>query len=262
MSSDSTDGARASAIDQLESFGLSSYAAETFVTLVGLGHGTAKEVSEASAVPRTRVYDAVAELENRSLVDVEDSSPQTFRPVSVETTRRRFAEDSQRRIDRMTDALAELEPDHAGEIQQGVWTVRGEQAVTDRIVALVDDADVTVRYAAVDGTPSEAVIDSLQAAADRGVSVQPAGGSETARRQLGESFESVRTATPAETLAGERTGHIAMADGERILVSVLPSDRSRGPDVETAIWATGSTNSLVSVLQAAADGQFVAPPEE
>jgi sugar-specific transcriptional regulator TrmB len=55
MSADSPDDPRATAIHRLEQFGLSRYAARTFVALSTLGVGTARDVSRIAEVPRTRV---------------------------------------------------------------------------------------------------------------------------------------------------------------------------------------------------------------
>ncbi|GAB7019785.1 helix-turn-helix domain-containing protein [Halostagnicola bangensis] len=70
MSHDTSDEPRTLATKQLKAFGLSTYAARTFVALVGLGGGTTQNVSDASEVPRTRVYDAADELHDRGLIDV------------------------------------------------------------------------------------------------------------------------------------------------------------------------------------------------
>lgn len=90
MSSDPSEDPQAAAIEQLERFGLSNYAARTFVALSTLGRGTAREVSQVSEVPRTRVYDAIDELHDRGLVDVQNSSPKQFWAISAETASRTF----------------------------------------------------------------------------------------------------------------------------------------------------------------------------
>ncbi|WP_321169542.1 TrmB family transcriptional regulator [Halorarum halophilum] len=90
MVSDPSDEPRSVVIEQLEAFGLSAYAARTFVALVSLGEGTAQDVSDVSDVPRTRVYDAVEELRSRGLVDVQQSTPKRFWAISAETTGRQF----------------------------------------------------------------------------------------------------------------------------------------------------------------------------
>lgn len=75
MRSDPTEDPQSVAIEQLERFGLSAYAARTFVTLASLGTGTARDVSQVSEVSHIRVYDAIDELHDRGLVDVLQSSP-------------------------------------------------------------------------------------------------------------------------------------------------------------------------------------------
>lgn len=68
-------------MEQLQAFGLSTYAAQTFVALVSFGDGTAEDVSAISEVPRTRVYDAAAELHDHGLVDIHQSTLQRFAPI-------------------------------------------------------------------------------------------------------------------------------------------------------------------------------------
>ena len=59
MSPDFPDQARSVAVEQLSALGLSTYAARTFVTLVGLGKGTAQDVSEISDVPGAQPFESL-----------------------------------------------------------------------------------------------------------------------------------------------------------------------------------------------------------
>lgn len=102
------DEPRSVAIEQLEALGLSSYAARTFVALVVHGDATAEEVSQVADVPRTRVYDAADELAGWGLVDVDQSKPRRFSPVSVDRASRRFEAEYARRREALLDALSEL----------------------------------------------------------------------------------------------------------------------------------------------------------
>ena len=78
MSNDPIENPEPAAIEQLEQFGLSTYAARTFVALVRRGSGTARDVSQMSEVPRTQVYNVVDELHEQGLVDIKHSSPKRF----------------------------------------------------------------------------------------------------------------------------------------------------------------------------------------
>ena len=56
-------------IETLKSFGLSEYEAKVILTLISKGELTAKEIAEYSNIPRTSVYDVVASLLNKGLVE-------------------------------------------------------------------------------------------------------------------------------------------------------------------------------------------------
>ena len=66
------------AIELLQELGLKQYEAKSFVALSRLPSGTAKEMSEVSEVPRTRIYDAIRVLESKGLVEIQHSNPQRF----------------------------------------------------------------------------------------------------------------------------------------------------------------------------------------
>ena len=59
----STDNASNEAVGLLQQLGLKEYEARCFVGLSQLSSGTAKQLSESTEVPRTRVYDAIRVLE-------------------------------------------------------------------------------------------------------------------------------------------------------------------------------------------------------
>jgi sugar-specific transcriptional regulator TrmB len=147
MTTDLSDDPRSAAIEQLEQFGLSAYAARTFVALMSLGTGTAKDVSGISDVPRTRVYDATDELQELGLVDVQQSSPKEFWAISTDTAARKFEREMDHRLSTLTTALDELEPARRSEKQRGVWTVEGQATITDRVVEFVEGAEDELHHA-------------------------------------------------------------------------------------------------------------------
>ena len=253
MSTKTTDDPRSAAIEQLEHFGLSTYAARTFVALASLGTGTARDVSQVSEVPRTRVYDAIDELHERGLVDVLQSSPKRFWAISAESASRTFEHELEHRADRLRTALGELEPVERRAEQRGVWTVDGQMAVTDRVLEFFEEAEEEIVFMTVEDLLAEELIVALGEAAERGVSIKLAGVSDDVQGRVqddvpgAETFESlwVWTDTPA--------GRLMMVDGRKTLVSALVNGAdpsATDPRSETAIWGEGETNSLVVVLKA------------
>ncbi|QLH81666.1 TrmB family transcriptional regulator [Halosimplex pelagicum] len=253
MSEELPESARSVAVEQLAELGLSTYAARTYVALASLGDGTAQDVSEVADVPRTRVYDAVGELEDHGLVDVRQSTPKRFWPVSAETTGRHFERQYRDRVDRLTDALGNLEHADRVDEQRGVWTVTGRATVTDRIVEFVDDADDEIVFMTVEDLLTDEIVASLAAASDRGVSIRVAGLSDDVGDVLSEHVPDVETFDSIWVWSDTPTGRLVMVDGRKTLVSVLvrEGEASDPPSRdETAIWGSGETNSLVVILRA------------
>jgi len=242
MSHDPRTEPRAAAIEQLESFCLSTYAARTFVALVEIGTGTAKRVSEVAEVPRTRVYDAVDELHDRGLAKIKQTSPRQFTAVSVETACRRLDNETADRLSVLTTALGELEPTAAHTEQQGVWTITDSEAITERVVAFVSAADDEIIYVANDSLLSESLAESLAAAADRGVAVTVGGFSADRTDQL---RETIPTLSETDRPEAADVSRLLVVDGSKTLVSIVQSN----PGGERAIWSVGDANSLVVVLR-------------
>jgi sugar-specific transcriptional regulator TrmB len=253
MNTDPTQDPQSAAVEQLEQFGLSSYAARTFVALAGLGTGTARDISQVSEVPRTRVYDATDELHDRGLVDIRQSSPKQFWAISAETASRTFEHELQHRTDVLRTALTELEPAERRNEQRGVWTVDGQTATTERVLEFYGNAEEEIVYMTVEDLLTDDLIDALSDAAERDVSIKLGGVSADVQERV---QEEIPGATMFESLwvwSDTPAGRLMMVDREKTLVSALvngvhasPSD----PRSEIAIWGEGETNSLVAVLKA------------
>jgi sugar-specific transcriptional regulator TrmB len=98
----------------LQQLGLKEYEAKSFVALVRLPRETAKEISEISEVPRTRVYDAVRVLESKGLVEVQHSSPQRFRAVSIDEAIETLHREYEDRTESLRESLRDIDPPPPG----------------------------------------------------------------------------------------------------------------------------------------------------
>lgn len=261
----SEDEPRSVAVDHLTELGLSTYAARTFAALVALGDGTAQDVSDVADVPRTRVYDAADELRNWGLIDVQQSTPKRFWPVSTETATRRFEREFRDRVDTVTAALRELETTDRTREQRGVWTVTGRETVTERVVAFVEDAEDEVVYTTDTDLLTDPVVDALSAASECGVTIRLAGMSQSATATIRDELPEVNTFESMWNWSDTPAGRLLMVDRDRTLVSVLvDGDGNHPPEPldETAIWGAGEANGLVVVLRALFTWQLDGDREE
>lgn len=131
------------AVELLQQLGLKEYEAKSFVALSRLPKGTAKEISETSDVPRTRVYDAIRVLESEGLVEIQHSSPQQFRAVPTEEAAETLRQKYESRTNTLVKAIGDIEPvlsDNDQEITHDVWALTGFGPIENRTNQLIDSA--------------------------------------------------------------------------------------------------------------------------
>ncbi|WP_136718379.1 TrmB family transcriptional regulator [Halorientalis salina] len=253
MNDDPTEDPRSAALEQLERFGLSGYAARTFVALASLGSGTARDVSQVSEVPRTQVYDAIDELHDRGLVDILQSSPKEFWAISADTASRTFKNELHRRTGILRTALNELEPVEHRVEQRGIWTVDGQRAVTERIIEFFGNAEEEIVYKTSEDLLTDDLIDGLSEAAERGVSIELGGVSAAVQERIRDEIPEATMSESPSAWSDMSAGRLLLIDGRKTLVSALVDESDASPSnprSETAIWGEGETNSLVVVLNA------------
>jgi sugar-specific transcriptional regulator TrmB len=249
------DSLVAEATSLLETLGLTEYEARCFVALTRIDHGTAREIADVADVPRPRVYDSVEALQERGLADVQDAQPRRFRAAdsrdAVETIRRDYGE----RLDRLEGLLPRLRSPEPREGRAGVWVVEGDDAVSDRLTALADDAtDELLLVVAVESLLTDDFRDALADAADRGVTITLGSPAEAIRERVGEAASDARVVEtwtwwadyPIE--AGEISS-ILMADGRELLVSSEVETDLPTVTRHSAVWTDDERAPLVGLMR-------------
>jgi len=249
MAGNSNERLEYECVTLLKEFGLSEYEAYTFVYLLRLGSGTAKDVADIDGVPRTRVYDAVDTLHEAGLVDVQYSSPKRFTPVSRETAIRKLELQRENYLTKLRALFDQLEPAEPHPEEFGVWTVVDRAAVASRLVEFVDDAEDEIIYMTVDELLTDDHLAALSAAEARGVDIHLGNVSADVESRVLDRVPSTKSFETAWKWAEEGAGSLLVTDRRTALVSVLVDRADASSIEETAIWGTGERNSLVVVLR-------------
>lgn len=234
----------------LKEFGFTEYEAYTFVYLLRLETGTARDVAEVGDVPRPRVYDAVDALYEAGLVDIQYTSSKKFTPVSRETALHKLGLQRENTITELSELFEHLEPATRQPEEFGVWTVTGHEAVTSRLLEFMDDAEDELIYITVDELLTDEHLDHMKAAEERGVDIYLAGLSEPVQAQIQERMPAAELFETLWAWSDEGAGSLLITDKRTALVSVLVDQDAMDSIHETAIWGTGEYNSLVVVLRA------------
>ena len=243
------------AVEQLQQLGFKEYEAEALVAVVALGIGTAKDVSNISEVPRTRVYDAIRVLEARGLVEVQHTTPQRFRATSVPETVQTLEREYEDRFDSLQQHLVRLEGNtesDASEVHE-VWSLGSTPAITTRTETLVEEADSeAVLVLGIDHVVTEELLTKLNAAIDRDVDVIIGTTDESIAARVTSTvpeasvFDSgLDWLEPAGAEAEPAIGRLMLLDRTNILVSSY----DRVKEYEQAVFGSGFNNGFVVVAR-------------
>ncbi|RBI63646.1 TrmB family transcriptional regulator [halophilic archaeon] len=249
------------AVDLLQQLGLKEYEAKCFVVLSRLPKGTAKQISDQSDVPRTRVYDATRVLEARGLVEVQHSSPQYFRAVSIEEAIGTLRQQYESRFDELQDAVEGLEQsttDDSDTVHE-VWSLSGSDAIANRTQQLIGEADdEVVLILGTDAVLGEDLYESLDDAADRGVSLIVGTLADSVREEIDRRLEAKVFLSELDWLGATSDGYggsardedtaigrLLMVDRETIFVSSIDPISGK----EQAVFGRGFSNGLVVIVR-------------
>ena len=250
------------AVELLQQLGLKEYEAKCFVALSRLPKGTAKEISEISEVPRTRVYDAVRILEAKGLVEVQHSNPQQFRAVVIEEAAKTLRHEYESRTETLVEALEDIEPtlpDGDREITHEVWSLSGSTPIANRTQQLIDAAgkEVVLIVNRQDDITEE-LIDHLRVAVETDIDVLVGTAAESVRDHLHEELPGAQVfvsglewlhSSSIDTTDDTTISRLLLVDRNTILVS---SVHERGPgevDTEKAVFGRGFDNGIVVIAR-------------
>jgi sugar-specific transcriptional regulator TrmB len=245
-------------IELLQQLGLKEYEARSFVALARLPQGTAKEISEVSDVPRTRVYDSIRVLEEKGLVEIHHSNPKQFRAVAIPEAVSILRAEYLSRIESLRDQLEGLEPASVGEdseVTHEVWGLSGPAAIAARTEQLIEGADQEIIFViGHERIATEELIAVLQEATDRGTSVIIGTVDDTLADELdgklpdAEVFVSELDWLSESPLPGDdtRIDRLLLTDRDTILASSSHSGADSG---EEAVFGRGFDNGFVAIVR-------------
>ncbi|WP_408958133.1 TrmB family transcriptional regulator [Natrinema sp. 74] len=240
---------KADAIEALEELGLRKYEAQCFVALTQLSEGTANEISQVADVPQSRVYDVVDQLHRLGLVDVQESDPRRYTVVPVEAARERLRREYRDHLETATAHLQELEQRTIDE--DGVWQVAGPRDVDNRTRTALADATSEAYLLAADGSVlEEPLLEALDAARDRNVTVFVEVPSEADRRRVHDIVPTAAVAVSdfafdSHVRVERSLGRLLLVDRRTVVLSALTAGLIPDERTESGIWASERGHGLV-----------------
>lgn len=242
------------AVESLKSLGLSEYESKVFIALQRLGVGTARDVYRLTDVPRSQVYGAAETLEERGLVEIQQSKPMQYRPVTLEEARERLQERFERKQSVAFDYLesAREESPRSDEEREDFWTVKGRDTIDSRIEELLDEAEERVIFISThDELVNGSIQERLVELADE-MDVYVMSRDESLLRRFEDSEGVTCIKTPEKTAREDQGGRFVMVDSDTVLLTVLGNEEGDIDETETAVWS--SETSFATVLVQITEG--------
>ncbi|WP_114578945.1 HTH-type sugar sensing transcriptional regulator TrmB [Saliphagus sp. LR7] len=204
-------------------FSLGEYEIDAYLAVLEHGTLTASEIADHTEIPQPRVYDTVRSLNDRGLVELQESRP--MKVVAIDPGE--AFEDVEAALGEMIDGLESRYTAPARETE-AVTLVKSRSTILRYLEEIIESAEYEL---ALSLTPDllGRFAEDLRAATDAGVSVDllvaPSGGAPPA-----DEFDYGAVATTARTRRGITTPVIAVADGTYSIYATqdaLRDDRDR-----------------------------------
>ncbi len=162
----------------LQEFGLTDYEIRSYASLLEIGPATASELSEASDVPYSKIYEVLGLLEKKGWIESEHGRPSKYYPkppsVAIEIARSQFENNLRTNEARILEELQPIYEKKGVRERPDIWIVRGDLNVLAKIRETVEHVQKEI-LAAVPTIPdqvAEALIPLVKSIVEKGVKVQ------------------------------------------------------------------------------------------
>ena len=131
-------------LETLKKFGLSDYESKTYTALVLKGPSKAGEVCREADVPQSKIYETLACLMDKQLIEMFDGRPKEFKAVSPDIVLKSLMDEKEQEFKSLkgmvSSIISTLRPADQEDTIEGIWTQKGEKSkeVLDRLSGMLD----------------------------------------------------------------------------------------------------------------------------
>ena len=218
----------------LQEFGLTDYEIRSYTSLLEIGPSTASELSEASTVPYSKIYEVLGSLEKKGWIEMEHGRPSKYYPkppsVAMEITKSQI-ENSLRTNEALI--LGELQPiyERKGVRERpDIWIVRGDLNVLAKIRETIEHVqkEILASVPTIPDAVANMLIPLIKTVAERGVRVQVM----TMKKPASETMSKLMKYCEVRSREQMFGGGI-IADGREVILILGQEDETMG----LAIWS-------------------------
>lgn len=134
--------------DSLKIMGLTDYEATTYLALTSMISGTATEISIASKVPRSRIYDILKAMAQKGFVEIERGRPLKYTVVPPAEV---FSRNKQKLLEDLEEAELDLTSTYESQISKlpaPIWLIHGPEKIIRKEMEIISRAKETINIRA------------------------------------------------------------------------------------------------------------------
>ncbi|MBN2734369.1 MAG: TrmB family transcriptional regulator [Methanomicrobiaceae archaeon] len=135
-------------LETLKKLGFTEYEARAYISLVGFGMATAREIHEHSGVPQGRIYSVLRSLSDKNFIEVQDGNPSYYYAENPNAILGRLKSEINESIDKSSEYLSNLHLDSRPPSM--LWAIHSEWGIKNRIKTLIQNADKEIFIAVHD----------------------------------------------------------------------------------------------------------------
>jgi sugar-specific transcriptional regulator TrmB len=162
----------------LQQLGLTDYEIRSYTSLLEIGPATASELSEASDVPYSKIYEVLGSLEKKGWIEMEHGRPSKYYPkppsVAMEIARSQLETAFKTNETLVLEELQPLYEKKGVRERPDIWIVRGEFNVLAKVRETIEHVqkEILAAVPTLPDTIAEALIPIVKTIVDKGVKVQ------------------------------------------------------------------------------------------
>jgi sugar-specific transcriptional regulator TrmB len=162
----------------LQEFGLTEYEIRSYTSLLEIGPATANQLSEASDVPYSKIYEVLGSLEKKGWIEMEHGRPSKYYPkppsLAMEITKSQLENSLRTSETLVLDELQPLYEKKGVRERPDIWIVRGDFNVLAKIRETVEHVqkEILASIPSIPDSVADSLVPLVKSIAERGVKVQ------------------------------------------------------------------------------------------
>ncbi len=234
-----------SVMSPLLELGLNKYEAQLYLTLIGEGISTAKNVSDITGIPYGKVYEIISSLSSKGFCTVLPTKPmkcQAISPTDAMTTAKKNVQEKYQKIENYI--LKELEPMFTESKRfiepKGIfWILNGRSNIVKKMDELIQKAKANINILCSSNGLSRLILhkEALQEAKNKGITISIAGvvGKEILEEIASLDFCDIRRIKNAEN------NFLSIDNKECLVVEPIPDDDNIVSGRDLGMWVSSSS---------------------